>query len=134
MKRKLNADNVPETVNVSTPQDQGTGFEQFGLDARLLQSIRKEGFSQPTPVQVQTIPPALKGRDILGTGFPRFNYYIFNSYCSSLQNGIWKDCRIRPTGTSINPEAQDRPSVHTTHICPYTSTDARISRSGHKSC
>lgn len=41
-------------------------FSELGLNDRLLQGIRATGFSKPTPIQQQTIPVALKGRDIIG--------------------------------------------------------------------
>ncbi|MGS2723180.1 DEAD/DEAH box helicase [Porticoccus sp. GXU_MW_L64] len=42
-------------------------FENHGLDSRLLQALDKEDFKQPTPVQQQVIPAALKGDDLLVT-------------------------------------------------------------------
>lgn len=41
-------------------------FEQFSLDARLQAAIRDVGFQEPTPIQEQTIPHILQGRDVLG--------------------------------------------------------------------
>ena len=41
-------------------------FEQLGLTAPLLKALQKEGYTIPTPIQVQAIPPALNGKDILG--------------------------------------------------------------------
>ena len=67
MKRKLNDEDVPTPV-VEPPSNQPktVTFESFGLDARLLQAVVKEGFSKPTPIQAQAIPLALDGRHILG--------------------------------------------------------------------
>jgi ATP-dependent RNA helicase RhlE len=41
-------------------------FSSFGLDPLLLRGIRELGFVRPTPIQLQAIPPALLGRDVLG--------------------------------------------------------------------
>jgi ATP-dependent RNA helicase RhlE len=41
-------------------------FEQLGLIAPLLKALQKEGYTIPTPIQEQAIPPALQGKDILG--------------------------------------------------------------------
>lgn len=41
-------------------------FEQLGLNAPLLKALQKEGYTTPTPIQSQTIPHALRGKDILG--------------------------------------------------------------------
>ncbi len=42
-------------------------FAQFPIDARLQQGVREMDFTQPTPIQVAAIPPALQGHDILGS-------------------------------------------------------------------
>ncbi|MCL2544841.1 MAG: DEAD/DEAH box helicase, partial [Clostridia bacterium] len=41
-------------------------FEQMHLIAPLLAAVRKSGYERPTPIQQQTIPLVLKGRDVLG--------------------------------------------------------------------
>src|SRR5256885_639889 len=40
-------------------------FARLGLHAALLTGIRELGFTQPTPIQTDAIPPALEGRDVL---------------------------------------------------------------------
>jgi len=40
-------------------------FARLGLHADLLKGIRELGFTRPTPIQDQAIPPALEGRDLL---------------------------------------------------------------------
>ena len=42
-------------------------FEQFNLDSRLMQGIKKAGYEKATPIQEAAIPAALRGRDIIGT-------------------------------------------------------------------
>ena len=41
-------------------------FERFTLDARLRAGIQSAGYSTPTPIQDQAIPPILNGRDLIG--------------------------------------------------------------------
>jgi ATP-dependent RNA helicase RhlE len=41
-------------------------FEQFSLDKHLLSAIKAEGYTSPTPIQEQAIPPVLAGKDVLG--------------------------------------------------------------------
>ena len=43
-----------------------SNFESLGLSKQLLQSVIKEGYTAPTPVQEQAIPLLLKGHDVLG--------------------------------------------------------------------
>jgi ATP-dependent RNA helicase RhlE len=40
-------------------------FSSFGLDPALLKSVRELGFTRPTPIQTEAIPPALQGRDLI---------------------------------------------------------------------
>jgi len=40
-------------------------FASLGLDRRLLDAVAALGFEQPTPIQSDSIPPALAGRDLL---------------------------------------------------------------------
>jgi ATP-dependent RNA helicase RhlE len=40
-------------------------FSSFGLDTTLLRAVEELGFTRPTPIQQQSIPPALEGRDLL---------------------------------------------------------------------
>lgn len=51
----------------------GRGFQDFGLKDFVLKGIKEAGFSTPSPVQSQSIPIILKGRDLIaqaqtGTG------------------------------------------------------------------
>ena len=43
-----------------------TDFKALGLAAPLLTALAAEGYTQPTPIQIQAIPPALAGRDVEG--------------------------------------------------------------------
>ena len=50
-----------------------TSFSQLSLSPALLKAVSEEGYTTPTPVQAQAIPPILEGRDMLagaqtGTG------------------------------------------------------------------
>ena len=42
-------------------------FTELNLDQSLMQSITRMQFKIPTPIQAQAIPPAILGKDILGT-------------------------------------------------------------------
>ena len=41
-------------------------FEDLGLSPALLRALSETGYTTPTPIQAQAIPPALNGEDILG--------------------------------------------------------------------
>jgi ATP-dependent RNA helicase RhlE len=41
-------------------------FQGLGLSEAMLQDLIKAGYTAPTPIQTQAIPPALAGRDVIG--------------------------------------------------------------------
>jgi ATP-dependent RNA helicase RhlE len=41
-------------------------FNQLGLQAEILKSVSDRGYTTPTPIQQEAIPPVLAGRDVLG--------------------------------------------------------------------
>jgi superfamily II DNA/RNA helicase len=41
-------------------------FDELGLSEKVLAAVQSAGYTSPTPIQAQAIPPALQGRDILG--------------------------------------------------------------------
>ena len=41
-------------------------FASLGLSAELAQACQQAGFATPTPIQVEAIPPLLRGQDLLG--------------------------------------------------------------------
>ena len=43
-----------------------TSFSEFDLEPRVLSAVTDAGYTTPTPIQAETIPYALKGRDVLG--------------------------------------------------------------------
>ncbi len=43
-----------------------TSFSGFDLEPRVLRAVTDAGYKTPTPIQAETIPHALKGRDVLG--------------------------------------------------------------------
>jgi ATP-dependent RNA helicase RhlE len=42
-------------------------FADFGLCPQLLRALQKLQFTEPTPVQIASIPPALQGRDVMAS-------------------------------------------------------------------
>jgi hypothetical protein len=85
MKRKLNADDVPEVSlpmnptpasstahntmvadNSKSLENLQSSWDALRLDSRINQAIQKLEWSKPTPIQEQTIPLVLQGKDILG--------------------------------------------------------------------
>jgi superfamily II DNA/RNA helicase len=69
-------------------------FHEFNLDEQILEAISYMGFEEATPIQEQTIPQALAGRDILGlaqTGTGKtaaFLLPILNKLVKHTTNGV----------------------------------------------
>jgi ATP-dependent RNA helicase DeaD len=42
------------------------GFADLGLDSRLVDALTAAGYTEPTPIQREAIPPLVEGRDLVG--------------------------------------------------------------------
>jgi len=51
---------------IERTNDPVSEFTQFGLHASLMKGVRAAGFAVPRPIQAETIPAGLAGRDVLG--------------------------------------------------------------------
>ncbi len=50
----------------TTTQETPAGFPSLGLSELTLAALTRSGFTEPSPVQAQLVPPAMEGRDCLG--------------------------------------------------------------------
>jgi superfamily II DNA/RNA helicase len=46
--------------------DEFEGWKQFNLAPGILSSIKGLGWKTPTPIQTESLPYSMKGRDIIG--------------------------------------------------------------------
>jgi ATP-dependent RNA helicase DDX27 len=59
---------APDTATKSTDvAKSGTGFSQFSLSRPLLRALASLNFTEPTPIQLRTIPLALQGLDLVAS-------------------------------------------------------------------
>jgi ATP-dependent RNA helicase DDX56/DBP9 len=96
MKRKLDLNDVPAPAEELKQTKLASTFTDLGLDPRLLQGISKQNFNSPTPVQLQAIPLALEGRDVLArakTGSGKTLAYLL-----PVLNSILKRKQVRLSG------------------------------------
>ncbi len=49
-----------------TSPDDAPGFDDFGLDRRVLAAVRDVGYETATPIQARAIPVLMQGRDLVG--------------------------------------------------------------------
>ena len=77
-----------------------TSFTAFGLAKPILRALTQENYATPTPIQAQTIPSALAGRDIVGiaqTGTGKtaaFALPILQQLITRPQPAERKSCRV----------------------------------------
>ena len=58
---------VTETTEVElVAASETTPFDELGLSATVLSSVRDAGYKHPTPIQAEAIPLILRGRDVMG--------------------------------------------------------------------
>ncbi|KAI0464946.1 ribosomal RNA processing protein [Komagataella kurtzmanii] len=57
-------DKIDDTVE--EPEQKYESFNDFGLVPEILEACEKLKYTKPTPIQAESIPYALKGRDIIG--------------------------------------------------------------------
>src|SRR5882672_5853674 len=75
-------------------------FNEFGLTEPILRALAQENYVTPTPIQAQTIAPALSGRDIVGiaqTGTGKtaaFALPILHQLAAKPQRPERKSCRV----------------------------------------
>lgn len=62
------AANNPEDTGAedTSANDNSQGFATLGLPEEVQQAVAKVGFTQPSPIQEQTIPILMEGRDVVG--------------------------------------------------------------------
>ena len=85
-------------------------FVEFGLSAPRLAAVEALGWSEPTPIQRQGIPPALEGRDIVGiaqTGTGKTGAFMVPALERSTAGGGLQVLVLCPTRELAQQVAQD---------------------------
>jgi ATP-dependent RNA helicase RhlE len=77
-----------------------TSFQDFRLNDPITRALAEEKYLAPTPIQVQTIPPVMAGRDLIGiaqTGTGKtaaFALPILHRVASEPRPALRKECRV----------------------------------------
>jgi superfamily II DNA/RNA helicase len=77
-----------------------TSFNDFGLAEPILRALAQEKYETPTPIQAQTVPLVVEGRDVIGiaqTGTGKtaaFALPILNRLLANRQRPERKSCRV----------------------------------------
>ena len=62
-----NGDNAADTAEEKAEEVKPeNGFETLGLPDKVVEAVKRVGFEQPSPIQAQTIPLLMEGRDVVG--------------------------------------------------------------------
>ena len=64
--RGTSPDTTPAEDLVETPQEDAKTFKELGIIDSLCEACESLGYKAPTPIQAQSIPLALQGRDLIG--------------------------------------------------------------------
>jgi ATP-dependent RNA helicase RhlE len=89
-------------------------FSELKLLPDLLENVRKAGYTVPTPIQERAIPPALEGRDVLGTA----------------QTGTGKTAAFSlPILQRLDELAEDEPKLRALVLTPTRELAAQIDES-----
>lgn len=67
IKKDITEKRFSETGTILPFNKNMESFTELNLNPFLMQSIKRMQFKIPTPIQAQAIPPALLGKDVLGT-------------------------------------------------------------------
>jgi ATP-dependent RNA helicase RhlE len=105
-----------------------TSFNDFGLAEPILRALAQENYQTPTPIQTQTVPLALQGRDVIGiaqTGTGKtaaFALPILNRLNDKRQRPAQKSARVlvlSPT-RELSSQIADSFRAYGRHIRPLT--------------
>lgn len=80
-------------------------FSESGLNAQLLENVRKSGYEQPTPIQKNAIPVLLAGRDLMGcaqTGSGKTAAFLLPILNALLENEKPCECKY-PQAVIMSP-------------------------------
>ncbi len=96
-----------------------TGFQELGLNKKLIKAVEEIGWTEPTPIQTRSIPEGLMGRDLFGeaqTGTGKTGAY------SLIILGRTKSCQKLPSTIVLTPtrELADQVSKEIKNLSKYT--------------
>ena len=62
----LKLNDEPSAEPAAEPKKPENGFKTLGLPEKVIEAVKRVGFEQPSPIQAQTIPLLMQGRDVVG--------------------------------------------------------------------
>ena len=94
--------------------DKMTDFKTLNLSNRIMRAIEAEGYETATPIQAQTIPPLLEGRDVMGvaqTGTGKTASFALPLLHGLAENTAWAEAR-KPKALILAPTRELAVQIH----------------------
>ena len=110
-------------------QEHKMTFAELGLPAEILAGIRTAGFQQCTPIQAQTLPIALKGRDIAGqaqTGTGKTAAFLIAMFNHLLTHPLPRQNTSSPRALIVAPTRELAVQIHADAEILGSSTGLRM--------
>lgn len=92
--------NAPQVAQIIEEYTITHAFEDFDIDENLKRNIREKGYLTPTPIQDQSIPSIIEGRDLIGianTGTGKTAAFLIPLINKVLKNRNQKILIVSPT-------------------------------------
>ena len=96
-------------MSTENPIPLATNFESLGLSNAILKTLAKIGYDSPTPIQSQSIPIILSGRDLIGasqTGTGKTAAFALPTLCKVKPKPLTQVLVLEPTRELCNQVAE----------------------------
>ncbi len=103
-------------------------FETFNFHPSIMAGVRALGYVRPTPIQIQSIPPIMQGRDLIGldqTGTGKTAAFVLRK--SSFSRAVLRCCFTEYIACDTVAAGAVRPICTVTGSCRISCTSRRIS-------
>jgi len=111
-------------------RDHNVLFSELGLPPEILVGVRAAGFQQCTPIQAQTLPIALQGRDVAGqaqTGTGKTAAFLLAMFNHLLKHPAPRSDQPSPRALILAPTRELAVQIHSDALILGSATGLRMS-------
>jgi len=111
-------------------RDHNVLFSELGLPPEILVGVRAAGFQQCTPIQAQTLPIALQGRDVAGqaqTGTGKTAAFLLAMFYHLLKHPAPRSDQPSPRALILAPTRELAVQIHSDALILGSATGLRMS-------
>lgn len=87
------------------------GWDAFGLHHQLIRALCNQSFTNPTPIQLKALPPALQGRDVVGVAETVRCRLLPLAATIHTDTGIGENVGVRTAYPTQTPLAEEEPGT-----------------------